>query len=77
MYYQELNGDYLQVDIESEHYYRRLDENNACYEGRAACLPHRPDLISETVISKSYLKSSCKKVDLEDIPENWRTWLER
>ncbi len=73
-YYQETKTkDYLAVDTSSRAYYKRIGKREL--EGRATCIAGLDNSMCTTGVSTDYLKNRCKRVKIENVPNNWLKWI--
>lgn len=70
-YFQEINGDFLAVQSETNGYYLK-NFGEDCFEGRATAVAGLIGSVCTTKIARKYLRMNCNRVAKAKVPVKWR-----
>jgi hypothetical protein len=71
LYFREPNGDYAAIDTRTNRYYLDVFGKDH-FEGRATAIAGLVGSVCTTGISRKFLRTNCKRVARNKVPEEWR-----
>lgn len=75
LYYQDRQGDWMEVDHGTRRYYRDIGQPNI-RQARATAIKNMPESICTCGVSVEWVRENCRRVARRDVPTEWLLWID-